>query len=93
MLSKAKKLLLWVGRFVHIQEETHISYNKIWYSLLIRHLLLLVLRHTSLAEGNNVSHGLFDKKADWDAISGHGHCLMAVSKRFEKKTKMKNKPC
>lgn len=81
MLSKAKKLLLWGGkvnvnmapiRFVHIQEETHMLYNEIWYSLLIRHLWL-VLRHASLVEGsNNVSHGFLDKKADQEAISGRG---------------------
>lgn len=57
---------------VHIQEETHMLYNEIWYSLLIRHLRL-VLRHTSLVEGsNNVSHGFLDKKVDQEAISGRG---------------------
>jgi len=81
MLSKVKKLLLWGGkvnvnlapiRLVHIQEETRTLYNEIWYSLLIRHLRL-VLRHTSLVEGsNNVSHGFLDKKADQEVISGCG---------------------
>lgn len=57
---------------MHIQEETCMLYNEIWYSLLIRHLRL-VLRRTSLVEGsNNVSHGFLDKKADQEAINGRG---------------------
>lgn len=66
---------------VYVQEEKHIFYNKIWYSLLIRHLL--AQRYKALEEvGDNQSKpkGRLDK-------SLHGTLFHGGVKEIQEKDK------